>query len=349
MDLLRQWFPRYTADLEKVRRFWAGEGRYLVSVTTNQHYYRQVFDDDVILQRAPLNLQAQAQCPGVNLPGFFVDWGTISTAKYWGGTAHFDSTGGNIFIDPVAPTVEEGLRLKPLPFDHPAMDAPHGVRLFKTICQTLETDALWLRSPDMQGPLNTAGLIVNQEHMLMSMFDDKSRVHAFLERVTDFLVGYARYLINASCGRLCGNLWPYTFFPSDLGLSFTEDLMPLLSPKLYQEFGLPCLKQLSSALGGLHIHCCGAYGQHVPALAASGLPIKALEFHYPDTTIEELEPLAGKVVLIPYILLNKTDRYATVTEYWRRLLDQHGQRHRFWFTATEDTSEFIEFAREYQS
>jgi hypothetical protein len=348
MDILRQWFPHYNADVERVRRFWDGEGRYLVSLTTSQAYYRQVFDDAKILRLAPQNLQAQSQCPGINLPSFFVDWGTISTAKYWGGTARFDSTGGNIFVDPVAPTVTDGLRLAPFPCDHPEMDGAHGVRLFKAICQELDTEVLWLRSPDMQGPLNTAGLIVNQENLMMSMIDDKAKVHAFLGRVTTFIIAYAAYLRGAAGGRLCGNLWPYTFFPADLGLSFTEDLMPLISPKLYREFGLPCLKRLADALGGLHIHCCGAYGQHVPTLANAGLPIKALEFHYPETTIEELEPLAGQVVLIPYILLNKTDRFASVTEYYRYLIEQHGQRHRFWFACTEDTPEYRDFARQYQ-
>jgi len=347
MDLIRQWFPNYTADLERVRQFWSGEGRYLISLTTNQAYYRQVFDDAEILRLAPLNLQAQSQAPGINLPSLFVDWGTISTAKYWGGTARFDSTGGHIFIDPVASTVADGLGLSPLPCDQPEMDAPHGVRLFKTICQKLETDALWLRSPDMQGPLNTAGLIVNQENLLMSLIDEKAQAHAFLERVTNFIIEYVGYLRQATQGHLCGNLWPYTFFPSDLGISFTEDLMPLLSPRLYQEFGLPCLKQLANALGGLHIHCCGAYGQHVRNLANADLPIKALEFHYPATTIEELEPLAGQVVLIPYILLNKTDRFTSVTDFYRHLIDQYGQKHRFWFACTADTPEYQDFARDY--
>jgi hypothetical protein len=348
MDQLREWFPNYEADLARVRRFWAGEGRFLVSLTTGQDYYRQVFDDAEIVRRAPLNLQAQSRCPGTNLPSFFVDWGTISTAKYWGGQARFDSTGGNIFIDPVAATVADGLRLAPLPCDHPEMDAPHGVRLFQQVCRELDTDALWLRSPDMQGPLNTAGLIVDQENLLMSMFDEPARVHALLERVTNFIIEYASYLRRAAGGRLCGNLWPYTFFPADLGLAFTEDLMPLLSPKLYREFGIPCLQRLADALGGLHIHCCGAYGRHVRNLAAANLPIRALEFHYPETTLEELEPLAGQVVLIPYILLNKTDRFSSVTDFYRHLIDRYAQRHRFWFACTADTPEFQAFAREYQ-
>lgn len=350
MDQLRQFFPHYERHLARVRQFWAGEGeRFIISITTGQHYYRQVFDDAEILRRAPLQLQAQGQLPGINLPGFFVDWGTISTAKYWGGTPRFDSTGGNIFIDPVAQTLEDALRLAPRPVNDPALDGVHGLRLFRQLSQNLGTNALWLRTPDMQGPLNTAGLIVNQENLLMDMHTDKARVHAFLEKVTTFLIDYASYLQAETGEGLCGNLWPYTFFPADLGLSFTEDLMPLLSTRLYKEFSLPCLRRLAVEFGGLHIHCCGAWGRHARTLAESGLPIKAIEFHHPETRIEELDSLPADVVLIPYILLHKTDEFRSVTQYYRYLLDHYSQRHRFWFACADDAPEFQTFAREYEN
>ena len=71
-------------------------------------------------------------------------------------------------------------------------------------------------------------------------------------------------------GRVCGNIWPSTFLPCDLGLSFTQDLMPLLSVEVYEEFGIPCLERLGAEFGGLHLHCCGDWGRHAPALARCG-------------------------------------------------------------------------------
>jgi hypothetical protein len=346
MDQIRQWYPHLDADLAAVRRFWAGEGRYLVSVNTNNHYYRQTFDDAAVLAAAPHNLQALSQLPGCSLPTFFADWGTVTTAKYWGGEAHFDSTGGNIFIDPVAETLDEGLALTPRPVDDPEMDGARALRLFHQLQENLGSDALWLRTPDMQGPLNTAGLILNQEQMMIAMYEDKAKLHAFLEKVVDFLVEYALYLRRESGNRVCGNIWPYTFYPGDLGVAFTEDLMPLLSTRMYKEFGIPLLRRLSASLGGLHIHCCGDWGRHARSLAESGLPIQAVEFHHPDTTIEELEPLDRQTVLIPYLMMHKTDQFQSVIEYYRHLLDRFGSRRRFWFALTDDTPEMLAFARE---
>ncbi len=67
-------------------------------------------------------------------------------------------------------------------------------------------------------------------------------------------------------GPLCGMGWPYNWLPDDLGVVFTEDLMPLLSPELYREFGVPYLKRLADTFGGAFIHCCGEFEQHLPAL-----------------------------------------------------------------------------------
>ncbi len=246
MDHLLQLYgeQRYHQTLDRITRFWGGEGRCLISVVTWEAAYRQTFDDDVILERVPEHLRLMAGLPGVQMPYLFADFGTVSTAKYWGGEARFDSTGGNIFIEPVAQEIEEALAMTPKPVDDPALDGAHGVRLWKELSARLETDVLWLRSPDMQGVLNTAGLIMNQEELLMAMYSAPEQVHAFLDKVCDFLIDYANYLRRETNDRLCGNIWPYTFLPSSLGLSFTEDLMPLLSPELYAEFGIPRLKRL---------------------------------------------------------------------------------------------------------
>jgi hypothetical protein len=346
MDQLRTWFTNYDRDLDRVRRFWAGEGRCLISITSGTSGYRQSFDDAAILAKAPENLRAQAGVPGVNLPTFFPDFGTVSTAKFWGGTAHFDSTGGNIFIEPMAQTIEEALALTPRPVDDPALDGAHGVRLFTQLREALGTDALWLRSPDMQGTLNTAGLVMNQEELLMAMYAEPEAVHAFLEKVNTHLIAYGRYLRAATGGRVCGNIWPYTFLPGDLGVSFTEDLMPLMSPELYAEFGLPQLRRFQDAFGGLHIHCCGDWGRHAANLAAADLNILAMEFHYPATRIEELAPLISRgVVFIPFLITERQQDFPEIYTYWRWLLKKSDAR--FWFLPGDD-EEGIRFYEEYK-
>lgn len=334
MDHLRAWFTHYDRDLDRINRFWDGEGRCLISLTTWAASYRQTFDDAVMLARAPENLRAQAALPGANLPCFFADFGTVTTAKYWGGQAHFDSTGGNIFIEPMAQSLEEALALTPKSVDDPALDGARGVRLWRELSAQLGTDSLWLRSPDMQGVLNTAGLVMNQEELLMAMYSEPEQAHRFLDRVCDFLIAYAQYLRRETGDRLCGNIWPYTFLPSARGLSFTEDLMPLMSAELYAEFGIPQLRRLQAAFGGLHIHCCGDWGRHAENLANAGLNILAMEFHYPATRIEELAPLLPRTVFIPYLIGDRQQDFAGLYDYWRWLLKHTDAR--CWFLPGDD-------------
>ena len=347
MDRLQEWFgrERLCALSTRIRAFWRGSKRYLVSVESQRHRYRQAFDDDDVLRLAPLSLEHQATLPGVNLPSFYPDYGTISTAKYWGSEPRFDSTGGNIFVDPVAPSVQEALEMTPLPPDHPRMDGYAGVSLYQRLRRQLDTEHLWLRSPDMQGPLNTAALIVDQPELLMAMIAEPDAVHALLARITDWEIAYGQYLRRESGGLLCGNIWPYTALPIDMGLSLTEDLMPLLSAEAYRTFAPPYLRRLDQAFSGLLIHCCGDWGRHAQTLAGAGLRLRGVEFHYPFTTIDELAPLAPETVFIPYISLDKQNRFDSASAYYEELLAGTPDSYRYWFAFAEETDEALAFCR----
>jgi hypothetical protein len=348
MDTIGSWFPRYNDDISRVNAFWSGQGRTMVSLYPIGKSYRQFFDNAAIRKAVPEQLKAQGGLPGISIPTLWPDYGTVSTAKYWGCVPRFDSTGGNIFVDPVAQTMEEALALTPIPVDDPEQDAARALTVFKQLKEDLGTDRLWLRTPDMQGPLNTAAMMMNQEELLMAMYESPDELHVFLEKVTTFLICYAQYLHNGSGNRVLGNIWPYTVFPNERGLSLTEDLMPLLSSDCYAEFGIPCLRKLAVAFRGLHIHCCGEFGRHVPALAAAGLPIRAIEFHYPFTKVEQLLPLIEKgTVLVPYFNEEKGKAgYPDAYAFYRDILKCAPPAARFWFAIPDDGPAAREFAAE---
>jgi hypothetical protein len=347
MDQIVKWFGKKTLEKRhaRVRDFWGGEERYIVSVTSTESAYRQHPDEEAMLEMAPENLRAQAELPGCNLPAFFADFGPISTARYWGGKVRRDEESENIYIEPRVDSIEEALRLERRPVDDPQMDAARGVRLYRKLSERLQTDQLWLRTPDVQGPLNTAGLIVNQTQMLMGAHTEPERLRRFLDEITEFLIDYVRFCAESTDGKVCGFIWPYTFFPVDLGISLTEDLMPLLSPGMYRQFGLPCLERLAEEFGGLHIHCCGDWGRHAPTLAESGLPVRAVEFHHPFTTIDELECLAPDAVFVPYLAVDQQDEFENLPGFYEHLLETTGEDHRYWFAFPEDSEEAVEFAR----
>ncbi len=348
MDKLINWFGAevYERRLSQIRRFWEGEGRIMVTVDSAKDSYRQVFDEDRICKLAPANFEALSQLPGCNMPAFYADFGTVSTARYWGGKTFFPTAESHdIFIEPAAKTTDAALALTPKKVDDPEMDAFKALRIFRKLSEQLDTDRLWLRSPDFQGVLNTAGLVLNQEEMLMSMFSEPESVHQFLDRISNHLIEYFLYMKKETGNRVCGNIWPYTFLPSEFGASFTEDLMPLLGPDEYKEFGIPYVEKLSRAFGGIHIHCCGEWGRHAVNLKKSSAKIRAIEFHYPFTKLEEIEVLAGTTVFVPYIMLDHDQvGFKSVTEYYGHLLETSDKGTRFWFPFTNESEEAKAFA-----
>ncbi len=340
-DRIVRWFgrDRIAGWLERIDRFWSGEGRYLVSITTGSHGYRQKRDPSDVPERIEANLRAQAQVPGINPPSVFADFGTISLPRYWGGTVHWPEQTCP-YIDPAAQDLDAALQLPRRAADDPRMDAARAVALYREASQRLGTDLLWLRSIDTQGPLNTAAMVLEQQELMMAMIERPDAVHALLDRARELLVEVVTFLRRATGGRVCGNIWPYTFLPIARGLSFTEDFMPLLSAELYRKFALPQLRQLSRTFGSLLIHCCGEWGRHAATLADPEVNVTGVEFHYPFTRIEQLAPLAERgAVFIPYIALEKQQQFDSAAAYYHHLLDRHGDRCRFWFAWPDDTTE----------
>jgi len=325
-DVLRKWERR-------LRGFWRGEGRVVYSCTTMEHMYRQVFDDARMLAETGPNLQVQARTPGFNMPTFYPDFGTISTARYWGGTIIPPEGERRIYLDPPAGTVDEALALEPKPVDDPDQDAAHGIRLYKQACEQLETENLWYRIVDFQGPLNTAALVLKQDELMVAMYTEPEKVHTFLSRVTDHLVALWDYQVREAGGQVGGGLWPYVWLPGDLGAVMTQDFMPLVSAEVYREFELPYVKRIAEHVGGLFIHCCGDYGRHAPALAELGDRLLGIEFSYPFTRLEELTPhLPARTVYVPYCAMDprQTD-YATPFDFYDDLLARADPNARFWF------------------
>lgn len=349
-DKIVQWFGAdiLRAREERARRFWQGEGRYCISMPfSSTHWYRQMFDDEMMLAEAEGWLEAISRNPGMNFPTFYADLGTITTAKYWGGVVRPATADCNIFIAPAAQTLGEALALTPLPADHPEMDAARAIRLFERLCARLDSDLLWLRTPDFQGVLNTAGMVLEQEELFVSLYSQPDEAHEFLDRICSQLIEFGKYLRTASVGRICGGVWPDIFFPPELGMMWTEDMMPLLSAPLYREFGIPCVQRMDAAFGGCCLHCCGQWGQHMPALRAAGLTLRAVEFHYPLTRIEEIAPLTEQAVFLPFIILDQQEIFRSQTEYFRYLIEKTDPAYRYWFNVTEDTPETRAFVAKY--
>lgn len=112
---------------------------------------------------------------------------------------------------------------------------------------------------DPQGPLDVASLIWNNQDFIQACVFNKKEAHYILDLVTESFIEFYSMQYES----LKNPAYPVHSFPlvdSNDGISVSDDEAILLSPALYEEFGLPYLNRISDAFGGLYYHCCGDFG-----------------------------------------------------------------------------------------
>lgn len=330
-----------------LRKVWAGQIQGTYSCILNPRYRQMDSMEDCAVLAAE-HILANGSQPGYNPPRLLTDFGTVSTAAYWGGNIH-TPVGGFKFIDPIVHNAAEAAVLAS-PKDAASGDAGSALWLYQAVCQRLGTQRLYCSTIDFQGPLNTAALLWEQSDFMVAMCETPETVHAFLDKVTDQLIRVMKYLIKETHGKICSNVWPYIWLPSDMGISITEDYMPLLSPAMYREFGIPYVERISRAFGGVFIHCCGAYEHQISNLIHSDINILGLEFHYPHTRPEALfEAFGADVVFVPFLAPRGIEIFNSKPDYLRYLKTVKRKDTSLWFILDpeeEDFSEQLEIVKE---
>jgi hypothetical protein len=122
-----------------------------------------------------------------------------------------------------------------------------------------------------------------------------------------------------------------------MGICITEDYMPLLSAEQYAEFGLPYVKRIADAFGGVWIHCCGVYRQHLRNLRAGNFKIWGLELAYPQMPVQEVYDIFGNdIAYLVGISPDGEDEFPNIIEYARHLSTLPCSKGRFWFAACQE-------------
>jgi hypothetical protein len=132
-----------------------------------------------------------------------------------------------------------------------------GKSLAMTINYFNRQTKLPIRLDSIPSPLITASYICGYENMLMAMKLVPDNLHSLLKQITTKTVEYIDYQINLTNRLFSLSHMPY-YIPLHIGLRISDDVISVLSPELYQEFGVPYINYLSKKYGGLVIHSCGS-------------------------------------------------------------------------------------------
>lgn len=129
----------------------------------------------------------------------------------------------------------------------------------------------------MIGPYSLAARLFDVSEIMMDCYDDPDMVHAVLEKVSDFLVEYAKAYKSAGAN----------------GIVMAEPVAGLLSPSLEEEFSSPYVKKIVDAVQDdnfvLIYHNCG---DNVARMLDSVLSTGAAAYHFGNAVDMEKDIIA---------------------------------------------------------
>jgi hypothetical protein len=153
---------------------------------------------------------------------------------------------------PLITTAEEADHLP-----EPSLNAPTLARVFELarLVRREVGPGVPISVPDIQSPLDTAALIWRKQDLFVAMIENPAAVKRLvgkcLRLLKLFLTEFKREFPECN---LCH--CPIAWAPPELGCWLAEDEVGSISTRMFEEFSLPELVDLSETFGGLFIHCC---------------------------------------------------------------------------------------------
>jgi len=131
-------------------------------------------------------------------------------------------------------------------------------RVLDAIDYALAHDDLPVGLTDMQGPLDTIGLMCGQAQLYQWMYREPKMVHELFDIVTTAFIEWVKVQkqhigepLDASNG--LQGVWS----PKGIGVWESDDDLVLIDARLYEEFVVPSVSRIFEAFGGGQAHFCG--------------------------------------------------------------------------------------------
>lgn len=179
-----------------------------------------------------------------------------------------------------------------------------------------------IRLTDIQGPLDSAALIMGHTEFLSAIKTNPLEAHHLLHMITDFTIECARAQREVVLGG-GAEFVPSLFqpwMPDGFGISVSNDACVMISAEEHDEFCIPYLNRISEAFGGLYIHSCGNWLHQMPSLEKVR-NLRGLEFGVTETPFEPVaERFGGRVVLACRVGLHREVKFAGMADYVRKLM-----------------------------
>ncbi|MCX6078503.1 MAG: cobalamin-dependent protein [Chloroflexi bacterium] len=119
---------------------------------------------------------------------------------------------------------------------------------------------------DMQGPLDTIGLMCGQAQLYKWMYSEPRMVHDLFDMVTDAFILWTKIQKEHIGEPLERSNGLQGVFSPGCGVWESDDDLVLIGSDLYYEFVVPSVSRIFETFGGGSVHYCGNGGQNIDNL-----------------------------------------------------------------------------------
>jgi len=180
---------------------------------------------------------------------------------------------------------------------------------------------------NIASPLTTATYIWDYSEMMFAITEYPAQVHHLLELVAQATIDFVR----AQMGMI-DNLFALShedwYIPVDMGIRVSDDVLAVLGPDHYEEFGVRYNNILAREFGGISVHSCGSIVHQIPTI------LKTENLISIDLTLPHNDPVAlaevaaGRTALTMRYWLQDWDNWQApdLEEYTDRVIELFGTR-----------------------
>jgi len=199
---------------------------------------------------------------------------------------------------------------------------------------------------NIASPLTTATYIWDYSEMMFAITEYPAEVHRLLELVTQATIDFVR-----AQTKLIDNLFALShedwYIPVEMGIRVSDDVLAVLGPDHYQEFGVRYNNILAREFGGISVHSCGSIVHQIPTI------LKTENLTSIDLTLPHNDPVAlaelaaGRAALTMRYWLQDWDDWQApnLEEYTDRVIELFGTRGVLLQMETPTLSDAIELSR----
>jgi hypothetical protein len=179
----------------------------------------------------------------------------------------------------------------------------------------------WIRCGDIQNPLGVAAMLWDTSTFYPALVEESQRVHKLLEIITEVTVEYIT-LMKAVCPKLVPLDWPKVWIPAGRGIYLADDTMTMVSPELYEEYGVTYNNRIGGEFGGILLHTCSLKERYFNSILKNeGLHSINFAAQYSSDMQKIFEFFGGKAVILPHYVHTDHPQIGTLPEFIDLVLD----------------------------